>query len=74
MSIGAVLALLGATDDANTLSQAVSAFVLGKAKTLDVTIKAKDSSGVPLATLEDPQNQSDPTTLLALLSVTGSSE
>jgi len=71
---GAVLALLGATDDANTLSQAVSAFVLGKAKTLDVTIKAKDSSGVPLATLEDPQNQSDPTTLLALLSVTGSSE
>ena len=68
----AVLATMGATDDASKLATAIGTFVNGGAKSLDVTIAAKDAAGVPLQTLE--QAQSDPSGLMNLVTVTGTAQ
>jgi hypothetical protein len=69
---GAALQLLGATDAARALGQAVGAFIGGTAKSLSVTVTAKDPNGIGMPLLMQAQN--DPTVLTNAIEITGASQ
>ena len=70
MAEGAALQMLGSTDAARALGQAVGNFISGKAKTLSINIAAKDPNGVAVPLLM--QGSSDPTGLVNMVDITGS--
>jgi hypothetical protein len=65
-----VLQVLGATDTSKALADAVGSFVTGAAKSLSVSIVAKDPAGLPVPLLMQAGN--DPTVLASAVDVTGS--
>jgi len=69
---GSALQLLGATDAARALGQAVSSFVTGTAKSLNVTVTAKDALGLSLPQLMQAQN--NPAALTSAIDITGTAQ
>jgi hypothetical protein len=69
MAEGAALQMLGSTDAARALGQAVGNFISGKAKTLSINIAAKDPNGVAVPVLMQASN--DPTALVNTVDITG---
>ncbi|MDB5560742.1 MAG: hypothetical protein JWN11_160, partial [Hyphomicrobiales bacterium] len=71
MTQGAILAILGATDEAKKLSDAVGSFLNG-AKSLSIAIAAKDPAGIGMA--DFMAVQADPTALVGKVSIDASAK
>jgi hypothetical protein len=71
MTQGAILAILGATDEAKKLSDAVGSFLNG-AKTLSIAITAKDPAGIGMA--DFMAVQADPTALVGKVNIDASAK
>src|SRR6185312_6932886 len=69
MAEGAALQMLGSTDAARQLGQAIGDFIAGKAKAVSINVVAKDPAGVPTALFEQASN--DPTVLANAVDITG---
>jgi len=69
---GAAIAMLGSTDEARSLGEAVSDFIAGKKKALTITVTAKDPNGIAVPQLM--QAEDDPTALAAAVNITGSAQ
>lgn len=69
MAEGAALQMLGSTDAARQLGQAIGDFIAGKAKAVSINVVAKDPAGVPTALFEQASN--DPTVLANAVNITG---
>lgn len=70
MAEGAALQMLGSTDAARQLGEAIGDFIAGKAKAVSINVVAKDPAGVPTALFEQASN--DPTVLANAVDITGS--
>lgn len=69
---GAVIAMLGSTDEARALGAALSDFIAGNKKALTVNIASKDPVGLPMPVLM--QASDDPTVLASVVNITGSAQ
>jgi hypothetical protein len=69
---GAAIAMLGSTDEARSLGEAVSDFIAGKKKALTITVTAKDPNGIAVPQLI--QAEDDPTALAAAVNITGNAQ
>jgi len=69
---GAALQLLGATDAARQLGQAVGDFISGKAQALTINVAAKDPNGITVPLLM--QAQTNPTALSGAVDITGTAQ
>jgi len=67
---GAALQMLGSTDAARALGVAVGDFLAGKAKSVSITVAAKDPNGISVPMLMQASN--DPTVLASAVDITGS--
>ncbi|MEP7239826.1 MAG: hypothetical protein ABI697_02965, partial [Devosia sp.] len=67
---GAVLGILGSTDEARAVGAAIGDFVSGKAKALSIKVDAVSPAGLPLPLVM--QAQSDPSVLRGEVTVSGS--
>jgi hypothetical protein len=68
---GSILGVLGGTDQAKKLAEAVGSFISG-AKSLSISITAKDEAGIGLPDLTSVQE--DPTVLSEKITVDGSAK
>lgn len=71
-SEAAAIQMLGSNDAARSLGAAISSFISGTAKALNITITPKDPNGVALPQLMQASN--DPTALLSVVDITGKAE
>ena len=70
MAEGAALQMLGSTDAARALGEAVGNLISGKAKALTINVVAKDANGIAVPVLM--QASEDPTALTSAVDITGS--
>jgi hypothetical protein len=70
MAEGAALQMLGSTDAARALGEAVGNFISGKAKAVTINVVAKDANGIAVPVLMQASN--DPTALASAVDITGS--
>jgi hypothetical protein len=72
MAEGAALQMLGSTDMARALGQAVGDFIGGKAKALTITVTAKDPAGIAVPVLM--QASENPAALTNAVDITGTAK